>query len=205
MVTVLIVAAVLAWPSRTWPYALRSAVPRTVAETWLRCRTTVSARRGREDTGDVAADRLEVLALCLRSGMPAPRACGLVQTLDGGPAVGTGDLGGFVGVASALSEELGTSLAEAVQTSVEVERRRAAARRRLAVALAGPRTSMWLLTLLPVLGPLGAAISGVDLVGTYVRSLPGALACGTGLVLTAAGWWTSMRIIAAAQVPRRWG
>jgi Flp pilus assembly protein TadB len=103
----------------------------------------------------------------------------------------------------ALSLEHGSPLTEAVETSAAVLRARQASERRAVAARAGPRASMWLLTGLPVVGPLAALLMGVDPRATFGEPL--ALASLLfGLALTAAGWWWGSRIIRRAQAPSTW-
>lgn len=64
------------------------------------------------------------------------------------------------------------------------------ARRSFDVAMAGPRATSRLLTWLPALGLLGAALFGIDLYTTFVSSLAGQLTVGVGVGLWFVNrWW----------------
>ena len=69
-----------------------------------------------------------------------------------------------------------------------------------AVLAAGPRASMWLLTLLPLAGPGVVVVLGLPV--TEVYGTGGAGAAGLlGLGLTASGWLWSRRLLSRALRP----
>ena len=65
---------------------------------------------------------------------------------------------------------------------------------------AGPRASMWLLTLLPLTGPLVAVVLGLPVVEVYGSATAGAAAL-VGLCLTGSGWLWSRRLLGRALRP----
>ncbi|MGL5816678.1 MAG: hypothetical protein ACRCYR_03875 [Phycicoccus sp.] len=101
-----------------------------------------------------------------------------------------------------LTEQVGASAAEVTAAAAAGVRARVAARQRTSVVLAGPRTSMWLLTALPLGGPLVGSLLGfgpTELYGTPAAQV----VAGLGLALTAAGWLWSSRLLARAARPGR--
>jgi tight adherence protein B len=116
---------------------------------------------------------------------------------------GSSDLG-LVAAAWALCERLGAPLAATVATVGSVVRRRAEVERRTAAALAGPRASMAVLTVLPLAGPLIALVMGLSPLDLYA-SPPGAAALGAGLALLLVGRWWGARLVRSIERPRRAG
>lgn len=100
----------------------------------------------------------------------------------------------FLAAAWRLSEELGTASAPAARLSAEVLRERSASAERQAVLAAGPRASMWLLTLLPLTGPLVALLLGLPVSAVYGTGAA-ASATAAGLCLTGLGWAWSRRLL----------
>lgn len=138
------------------------------------------------------------------------RGAGVALALDPGhPAVGrpavppqgteAADLLVLV-TAWRLSEELGTPAAAVTATAARSVRERRAARDRLDVATSGPRASMALLSTLPMLGPVGAAVVGVGPTRLYA-STAGAVALALGAALTLLGWWWARVLLRAATRP----
>ncbi len=110
----------------------------------------------------------------------------------------------FLAQAWSLTDDLGAPSGSATRTAARVLRDRDAAEARRRVVLAGPRASMWLLSLLPAAGPVVGAILGIPVARLYGSSA--ALAStGAGVVLTAAGWAWSRAILARARRPRGLG
>jgi tight adherence protein B len=107
----------------------------------------------------------------------------------------------FLAQAWSLTDDLGAPAGSATRTAARVLRGRDAAEARRRVVLAGPRASMWLLSLLPATGPVMGAILGIPVARLYGSSA--ALAStGAGVVLTAAGWAWARAILARARRPR---
>jgi tight adherence protein B len=99
-----------------------------------------------------------------------------------------------VAAAWRLSETTGAPLASAVDRAVRGLLDARARRGRVAVAVAGPRATVTVLTLLPLTGPLFGLACGIDPATLYLGS-PIATACAVlGLVLVWAGrvWCTRM-------------
>ncbi|MDQ2755367.1 MAG: hypothetical protein M3Y71_02200 [Actinomycetota bacterium] len=86
--------------------------------------------------------------------------------------------GAFVARAWGLSETLGAPLAESVAEAASAVRQRIARAQRLEVAVAGPRATARVLTLLPLAGPLVAIAMGIP---------PGQLYSGLGGVCALVG------------------
>lgn len=96
----------------------------------------------------------------------------------------------FVAAAWQLSETTGAPLASAVERAVRGLLDARARRGKVAVAVAGPRATVTVLTLLPLTGPLFGLACGVDPLSLYLGS-PLATACavvGLGLVWTGRVW-----------------
>ncbi|GEM_PF-515792 len=204
----------------------RSDPDRNLARRWGLAafrRMLASRSRSRGDGGEEVAEFAELLALCLRSGLPPreairiarhggafvhPRVAATADLLDGlhsgrpdsssvGPSAGGGGTSLLV-AAWSLGIDCGAPLTEAVDAAAQALRASAAAHRRAVSARAGPRASMWLLTVLPLGGPLAALAIGADPMATFGQ--PVALASmAMGLLLTALGWWWSRRMLTRAE------
>lgn len=179
--------------------------------------------RGRHEW---VAEFAELAGVALRAGLPAGDAgrlaAGLVTDADprlsawveaacrrgeplGAPlgelhrsGVGGRELG-FLAAAWQLGDELGAATAPAAGRTALVVRRQVEAEQRRAAAVAGPRTSMWVLTALPLLGPVAVLAMGAP-AGTFGRPVPLA-ALGLGVLLTGLGWALATRMLARAQRP----
>lgn len=101
----------------------------------------------------------------------------------------------FVERAWQLSVDAGVPLADAIDVGVELLRADRAARSRLDVALAGPRATIRVLTLLPLAGPLLGAAFGVS-VTAWLDSPVAVASLVAGLALMAFGRWWCARLIA---------
>jgi tight adherence protein B len=97
-----------------------------------------------------------------------------------------------------LSEEAGAAASATTSAAAAALRSRAADRRRAATLVAGPRASMWLLTALPVLGPVLGLLAGVGPGRLYESQLARASAVA-GVVLAALGWLWAARLLRRAQ------
>ena len=99
-----------------------------------------------------------------------------------------------------LAEEVGAPAADVTHAAASEVRERRASRHRAAVAVAGPRASMWLLTALPLAGPVGGTLVGVGPSRLYGSG--GALAAAVvGLGLTATGWLWARTLLRRAARP----
>lgn len=110
-----------------------------------------------------------------------------------------GDLA-FLATAWQLTDEFGVAAAPAARTAAQVLRERAAAHQRRTVLAAGPRASMWLLTLLPLSGPVVTVLLGLP-VGRVYAGVAALTTTIVGLVLTGAGWLWSRRLLRRALRP----
>ncbi len=173
---------------------------------------------GRSGAGEWVADFAEVVAVGLDAGLDlasaalasarsptvAVRAPWLATGLEAALADGGGvtaalappdrasevterDLAVLVG-AWRLSEVLGASAADVTRAAATTARSRRAARERTAAVVAGPRASMYLLTGLPLAGPIAGMLLGVGPASFY-GSPAAVLSAVVGAALTAIGWW----------------
>lgn len=101
----------------------------------------------------------------------------------------------------ALSEDLGAPLADSVALAADLVRQRTARERRLAVALAGPRASTTVLSLLPALGPGVALLLGISPAELYGSAPAVSSVAVGGLFLVVGRWWCS-RMVSALARPR---
>ncbi len=107
--------------------------------------------------------------------------------------VGSSELA-LIARAWALSESLGAPLADCVGMAADLVRQRIARERRLEVALAGPRATTTVLTLLPLAGPGVAFLLGIG-PGELYSSVPALTAVVLGLLLLAVGRWWCARMV----------
>lgn len=116
-------------------------------------------------------------------------AFGQLASVHGIPALG------YVARAWHLAEASGAPLASAVDLGASLLRYDREHEQALAVALAGPRATIRLLTILPLSGPVVGMALGLDPVAMYAGS-PVGVACLTGgLALVAGGHWWCRRLI----------
>ncbi|MBR7743386.1 hypothetical protein KC207_08800 [Phycicoccus sp. BSK3Z-2] len=107
---------------------------------------------------------------------------------------------GVLARALRLIEETGAPASGVVLAAATAVREGAAVRARTEAAVAGPRASMRLLTALPLVGPLGGVLLGLDPASLY--GSPAARASlAAGVVLTALGWLLARRLVARARRP----
>ena len=116
---------------------------------------------------------------------------------DSAQRSGSADLG-FVAAAWGLTESTGAPLAAAVGRAADGLRDARTRRGRVAVAVAGPKATVTVLTVLPLTGPLFGLACGVDPVSLYVSSVlaSASVLVGLGLILLGRLWCT--RIVRAA-------
>ncbi len=147
------------------------------------------------DVGGSAATRPEFAALGEEITAAQQRGSPIGQCLLR-VAQGDRDLA-FLAAAWSLTDEFGVAAAPAARTSAAVLRERAESDDRRTVLAAGPRASMWLLTLLPLSGPLVALVLGLP-VGDVYGSAASLVAAVGGLVLTGLGWLWSRTVLRRA-------
>ncbi len=123
---------------------------------------------------------------------PVWRACG-VET-------GSADIG-FVAAAWQLSELTGAPLADAVQRAVASLRDARERTRRVQVAVAGPRATVVVLTVLPLTGPAFGLACGVPPAELYLGTPLSAAAAIGGILLMLVGRFWCGRLIASVTVP----
>jgi tight adherence protein B len=224
----LLALACLVWPHRDVAAGpgVRGAVVGAVA----RCRLLLPRRRSGPTSW--VADFAEVVAVGLDAGLDlgsaaltSARSPGVVEHAPwlsdrlrtsagagGGvarclePPVGAGegerrDLA-LLATAWRLAEEVGAGASDVTAAAAEAVRARQAARERAVVLAAGPRASMWLLTTLPLLGPLAGALVGIGPGRLYGTPASRAVAL-VGLLLTGVGWWWSRTLLTRSRRPGR--
>lgn len=159
--------------------AVHAGVPPPIA---VAAAASVAARA----TGDVQLrSDLAQLEGAARSGAPlGPCWLGLALRY---PHAGLGP----VARAWSLSDRVGCGLSEAVGAAVRMATEQADHRRQIASATAGPRATMQVLTLLPILGVGISTVVGVNPLQLYSSGV-GRTALGLGLLLL----WVGRRIIA---------
>ena len=108
---------------------------------------------------------------------------------------------GFVASAWRLSEVTGAPLADAVDRAAEGLRAGRSRRRRVDIAVAGPRATVQVLTLLPLTGPFFGWICGVPPLELYLGNAISSLSLLLGLVLLLAGRAWCRRLVAKAVAP----
>lgn len=136
---------------------------------------------------------------CLDALPGGPVGGGTSGPARGGPHGTAADLALLV-AAWRLAEEVGAPAAGVTGAAAEAVREGRASRERAEVVVAGPRTSMWLLTALPLLGPVGGALVGLGPDRLYASGAA-RVAALTGVLLTAAGWWWARTVLARAARP----
>lgn len=110
---------------------------------------------------------------------------------------GSADLS-FVAAAWQLSERTGAPLAEAVQRAVVSVRESQERARRVNVAVAGPRATVVVLTVLPLTGPVFGLACGVPPTELYLSNPIGAASAVVGVVLIWAGRLWCRRLVDSA-------
>lgn len=203
--------------------------PTAPTRTWWRA-TGRLARSGRgAGASGWVADLAEVVAVGLRAGLDLPRAVRVAARSPAVAAAApwltdvVDDRPDVVARVAALAREsrldpasahdlavlarawdlaAGTGAAIATTTSAAAGavRARQEARHRTETALAGPRASMRLLSVLPLGGPFVGLLVGLDPVAMYT-SLAARLAAACGIVLTVAGWVWALLLLRRASRP----
>lgn len=110
----------------------------------------------------------------------------------------------LVAAAWTLADTAGVPLADAVELGARLLRESRARRVRMDVLLAGPRSTMLLLTVLPIAGPIVGLLFGIDPVSLYAGSPLAsiALCCGLGLLVLGRLWCRALLRRAEAARPR---
>ncbi|MFI2105171.1 type II secretion system F family protein [Isoptericola sp. NPDC019693] len=169
-------------------------------------------RRGRHESTQADAVRVavaQVVAL-LRAGAPPAaawsRALGVPADATGvpdpvalAPVVGGAGHARSVVAAAVLARDVGAPLAsvlDAVSGALVAE---AEARGEREASLAGPRATARVLMWLPLLGAALGWVLGADPVATAVDGGVGSVAVCLGLLLLAAGWAWTRRLVASAR------
>lgn len=225
MVTALLLAAVAV---AVWPTAGPSDAtePRVFAELRARRRR----RRAAPVAQESVATSAEMLAMCLTAGLTPTRAmevlAGRAELHEADPGVRRAvaavteatrhgrpaghlwaehapEVAGIplLGAAWQLSETSGMSLAPALAATAAALREDRAAQQRISAEAAGARTTMWLLTLLPVAGPLAATLFGLTPTEVILGNPIAAASTVVGIALTVAGWRLSHRLLTRALKP----
>lgn len=202
----LMLLALVLWPDAEpdrWPVRAGGAPQTGVRPGWLGGWSGRARRRADRD----AAESAELIALGLDAGLPLPDALVLAEASGprdraGAPALDdTRTLpDGLLATAVDLSTDVGAPLAHAARIAAEVLRQRARAGDRLRALTAGPRASMYLLTALPIAGPVVVVVLGMSPQEVYAAPLAIVLVV-VGLVLTAIGWLVSRAILRRAARP----
>lgn len=187
---------------------------------------------GRRRDDDWVADFAEVVAVGLEAGLDLPsaavasarspavrrRAPWLEERLDASVRDGRGVTALIAGhdlvaaeerrdlqllvTAWRLAEQVGAGASAVTASAAASVRERRVAADRTAVVVAGPRASMVLLSLLPLAGPVGAALVGLP-PGRLYDSVVARVLAAAGLVLSAGGWWWARSLLRRARRPGR--
>lgn len=135
------------------------------------------------------------LASAHATGAPPSQAWVSLATRSGSAPIG------FVAGAWRLSETTGAPLAVAASRAATGLRDLQARRRRVAVAVAGPRATVLVLTVLPLTGPLFGLACGLSPAQLYLGSPLALASVGVGLVLAGLGRLWCRRLIRTAVGP----
>lgn len=138
---------------------------------------------------------VEGLEDAARAGLPASGAWAELARRSGSGAVA------FVAGAWRLSEVTGAPLAEAVERAAEGLRDARARRRRVAVAVAGPRATVVVLTALPLTGPLFGLACGLSPIELYLGSSLASVSVVAGALLVVIGRLWCRRLVRTAVGP----
>jgi tight adherence protein B len=147
---------------------------------------------------DAAAATVHRLAALVAGGLPLERAWAVLGTdaealgarLGDDPAGGGSARGGIVAAVLEVARQTGAPTAPTLERLAGLLRDRAAERRALAAALAGPRSTARLVMVLPVVGLGFGTALGLDVVGAAVGGGLGtwSVLAGTGLLVAAWAW-----------------
>ncbi len=219
--------AVLGWPRRTRALAGQVASPPRRPAGPRRGSRAARRRRRRAESTVLAV--LDALAAALRVGLAPDTALRQLADVDDGPVgrlaselAQAGRAGGqywrgvareagapgvlVVAQAWELSHVAGIRLADAVELSARLLRQGRGLRNRREVALAGPRATIAVLTLLPLLGPgVGLAV-GIDPFDLYAGTGLSMVSTGVGLAMLICGrlWAAALVRRSLRAVPASW-
>ncbi|MBM6404588.1 hypothetical protein JQN72_10085 [Phycicoccus sp. CSK15P-2] len=222
--------AVLLWPRRVQGGLSADGVRTAAVARWWRASASRVRRRPPDeewaaDLAEVTAvgvraglDLAGAVRVAARSPIVVAAAPWVVDHLapsapDGGPVAGrvssAADRAGdrtaadlrVLARAWRLSEDTGAAASHTTAAAAAAIRAREADHARTRAALAGPRTSMRLLSGLPLVGPVLAALVGLDPMTLYA-STPARLSVAAGLVATCAGWLWGRAVVRRAARPR---
>lgn len=145
--------------------------------------------------GFSAADLVVDLLAAAETGERLAPVWGRASRVSGSPELA------LISRAWALSEDLGAPLADSVALAADLVRQRTARERRLAIALAGPRATTTVLSLLPVIGPGVALLLGISPAELY-GSAPAVSSVAVGGLFLVVGRWWCARMVGGLARPR---
>lgn len=151
---------------------------------------------------DAAAATVHRLAALVAGGLPLERAWAVLGTdadaLEARLGGAGGPSGGTVAAVLALARQTGAPIAPTLERLAGLLRERAAQRRALEAALAGPRATARLVMVLPVVGLGFGAALGLDVVGAAAGGGLAGWSVLAGAVLLVAAWAWSRAIVRRA-------
>ncbi|GAA2249755.1 hypothetical protein N1031_19620 [Herbiconiux moechotypicola] len=200
------VAALLAAgvsPRAAWGHlaAVEWAQPEKGSVTRSRQRERSGAGSGSGVAGNGAA--IHTIAEALASGMAVPEAlCAVAE--EGRQGLPVRRAWRMLGVTWAVAEESGAPLAVCLRDASAAFADAASAERDRAVALAGPRATARLVTVLPLISVLGGTLIGLDTVHILIATAGGwiCLVLGLGLMLAGRAWSAALLAKAAGSGDR---
>ena len=155
--------------------------------------------RSKQDDVDGLARSLERLAALVRAGITVDRARTYLE-VDPLARSGAAQSTEAQAARAALqvAQRVGAGMAGAIESTAAAARERAALRRTLQTAMAGPMATARLVVMLPLLGPVLAFALGMDPLQAFTSGVIGPIAIGVGVLLMLAALLWSRRIIARA-------
>ncbi len=181
------------WPWRRWsrwvweraPGRARARERRRVALAAQLCQTLDLSVAGLRAGLDLSS----VLHFAATEGEAGDDVLGLLRESTDRPPTGH-RIGAVVRQTREISASAGVPLADAWEAAASLIREEESLRRKVAVALAGPRATMRILTVLPLGGPAVGAAFGIDPWTLYAGSSAAVICLCLGLVLLGVGrWW----------------
>ncbi len=188
-------------PSRSW--TALAGPPGGQARVEAPARPLSSGTRGtRSRTGrnDAVGEVVQLVAAAVAAG--AGEAEAIRAAASQSPAPGVGRSVAWLGVAWEVGVTTGAPLAEVLDGFATGARASASAQDEREVALAGPRATAAVLTLLPVVTLVLAGALGADPLRLLFGTVAGRLCALTGGSAWLAGrWWVRRLVASAAEVP----